>query len=1040
MTASRVRHPTGCGLFPRACGERAVFAFWVLVITSLPASGARAQTNNYPWGITNYPIVRGTATDVSRYLSNRVRVQITGTVLIEFGRGYFFLHDQSGAIRVQCRDTNSLPRGELVEVTGLPRAMELLPWLQYAEVRRIGRGAMPKPRTIRAADAVKEMHDAQYVTLRGRVLGSTYYTLRGTSNEALLFESEGVLCKALFALGTGAEKLFPVGTEAEFTGVCRLGARIDESRQRYVHILVHSPREVRVVGNPVWLAKSLPGLVIGASILAAIGFGWMLWQRRKVRLLETSEERFRAMIEHSFDVTVVLSAEGTLKYMSPSGRRLLGWDNKEIPLARKGIADVVHGDDLPRIMQAHAEVLKEPGSSRTVSGYRMLTADGSVRFAEAIGTNCLHVPGVEGVVVNLRDITERLRADETARRSEAVTQTINYFATSLLEQDTEEDILWDLAKNCISQLGFVDCVIYLLDREKGVLVQKAALGSKSPEGRVIVNPIVIPLGQGIVGSVAASGKAELIGDTGLDPRYIVDDQRRFSEITVPIIASSEVLGVIDSEHPDKNFFTQEHLKMLGAIASLCSNKLVRARAEMRLRESHQDLERRIDERAGELLTANERLTLEIRERARAEKVQRALYAISEAIHSVNDLPSLYERIHEIIGTLMPAGNFYIALQDPATEMVSFPYHRDQMDRPPLPRKGRRGMTEYVLRTGRAALADLEEIARLKEAGEYVQSGAAAKIWLGVPLSSGGRPFGVMAVQDHYNERVYGEEEKQILSFVAGQTALAIERKRAEGDLRVALAAEKELNLLKSSFVSMVSHEFRTPLEVILSSSNILDRYLERLAPDKRAAQLRAIRKSVHRMNDLIDDVLFLGKFDAGALCCQPVALDLVAFCRRTAHEIESASTRQGAIEFATNEVSGEASADEGLLQHILTNILSNAVKYSPLDRTVEFLLTRRGTDAEFVVRDRGCGIPAADQARLFTAFYRGSNVGQTSGSGLGLVIAKRCVDLHGGTIHCQSEQGVGTTFTVTLPLFNGTRVFRRRPNSDGEAQKISAMG
>ena len=1033
MKALPARPTRRCGSFACLQRARAAFALCAAMAMAATASNSLGQTNNVVERFNAFPVIRGQVADAAAHLTNQVRLEITGTVLHEFGPGFFFLHDATGNLRVHCQSTSAVTRGALVEVVGLPRAIETLPWLQFAEVRQVGQGTLPAPRPIRAPNALKEIHDAEYVTLTARVIGTNTYTLRGTTSEVLLLDSEGVLCKALFTQGTHPEKFFPVGTVADFTGVCRLGGRVDEGRQRYVHILVHSPKEVRLVqGPPFWTDNKLRNALAGTIVLVSLATGWTIWQRRKVRLLESSEERFRAMIENSFDVTLVLNADGSLKYMSPAGRRLLGWDQRSDSLMKRGFAEMVHADDLPRIMKAHAEVLEQPGSSHTVSGYRVITADGSLRYAEAIGTNCLHVPGVEGVVVNLRDISERVLANETAKRSEAVTQTINYFATSLLEQDTEDDILWDLAKNCISQLGFADCVIYLVDRDRGLLVQKAALGPKSPEGRVIVNPIIIPLGQGIVGSVAATGKPELIGDTSLDPRYIVDDQRRFSEITVPIVANNEVLGVIDSEHAQKNFFTAEHLKMLGAIASLCANKLVRARAELRLRESHQDLEKRIAERAGELLTANQHLTREIAERARAEKVQRALYAISEAIHSVEDLPSLYQRIHEIIGTLMPAQNFYIALHEPETDMVSFPYHRDEMDPPPAPRKARRGMTEYVLRTGRAALADLEEIARLKQAGEYVQSGAPAKIWLGVPLSSGGRPFGVMAVQDHHNERVYGEEERQILSFVAGQTALAIERKRAENDLRVALAAEKELSQLKSSFVSMVSHEFRTPLEIILSSSNILDRYLERLPPDKRAAQLRAIRKSVHRMNDLIDDVLFLGKFDAGALCCQPVPLDLAAFCRRAANEIESASARQGVIHFASLDSNTDATADEGLLQHILTNILSNAVKYSPLDRAVEFTLNRRGTDAEFVIKDHGCGIPAADQARLFTAFYRGSNVGQTSGSGLGLVIAKRCVDLHGGTIHCQSEQGIGTTFTVTLPLYDGTRVFRRRAKSESE--------
>ena len=255
------------------------------------------------------------------------------------------------------------------------------------------------------------------------------------------------------------------------------------------------------------------------------------------------------------------------------------------------------------------------------------------------------------------------------------------------------------------------------------------------------------------------------------------------------------------------------------------------------------------------------------------------------------------------------------------------------------------------------------------------------------------------------------------------------------ELQVALAAEKELNQLKGSFISMVSHEFRTPLGVILSSSNILDRYLDRLPPEKRAAQLRAIRKSIHRMNDLIDDVLLLGKFDAGALNCQPETVDLVTFCLRLAKEVESAAARDGAIQFSAAPLNGEAVADEGLLQHILTNILGNAVKYSAPDQPVEFTLTRCGINAEFVIRDHGCGIPAADQARLFTAFYRGGNVGQQPGSGLGLVIAKRCVDLHGGTIRCESQEDQGTTFFVNLPLFDGTRFFRRRAADTAAASR-----
>jgi putative methionine-R-sulfoxide reductase with GAF domain/streptogramin lyase len=158
-------------------------------------------------------------------------------------------------------------------------------------------------------------------------------------------------------------------------------------------------------------------------------------------------------------------------------------------------------------------------------------------------------------------------------------QAINYFASSMYSHQTVDEIIWDVARNCIGRLQFEDCVIYLLDPEKNVLVQKAAYGPKSPRSFEITQPLDIPVGKGIVGSVAASGKAEVIPDTSKDPRYIVDDEARLSEISVPIMSDGKVLGVIDCEHSKKRFFTQKHLSILTTIASLCANKIIRARAE-----------------------------------------------------------------------------------------------------------------------------------------------------------------------------------------------------------------------------------------------------------------------------------------------------------------------------------------------------------------------------------------------------------------------------------------------------------------------------
>lgn len=176
-------------------------------------------------------------------------------------------------------------------------------------------------------------------------------------------------------------------------------------------------------------------------------------------------------------------------------------------------------------------------------------------------------------------ISSRNRKIEEQREEIEAEQAISYFASSMSEQQTEVAILWDVARNCIGRLQFEDCVIYLLEEENNILVQKAAHGPKSPREFEIDKPIGIPMGKGIVGSVAFSGRAEIIRDTTKDARYIVDDAQRYSEITVPISYNGRVLGVIDCEHSKKRFFTQKHLSILTTIASLCANKIIRVRAE-----------------------------------------------------------------------------------------------------------------------------------------------------------------------------------------------------------------------------------------------------------------------------------------------------------------------------------------------------------------------------------------------------------------------------------------------------------------------------
>jgi PAS domain S-box-containing protein len=266
------------------------------------------------------------------------------------------------------------------------------------------------------------------------------------------------------------------------------------------------------------------------------------------------------------------------------------------------------------------------------------------------------------------------------------------------------------------------------------------------------------------------------------------------------------------------------------------------------------------------------------------------------------------------------------------------------------------------------------------------------------------------------ETIEVNREPHMLGFCFDVT----ERKQAEAELLRTLDREKELGRLRSNFVSMVSHEFRTPLGIIQSSAEILEDYLEQLEPTERNDHLQSIRKNTRRMAGLMEEVLLLGSLDAGKMELKPAPLELKTFVRTLVDDVLPAANWRCAIELSFAGMPAEVQADKRLLQHIFTNLLSNAVKYSDAGRAVRFELGRAGEEMLCVIRDHGIGISEVDQEWLFSAFHRGHNVGDRPGTGLGLVIVKRCVDLYGGTISLESKSGEGTVVTVRLPLFSPT--------------------
>ncbi len=232
-----------------------------------------------------------------------------------------------------------------------------------------------------------------------------------------------------------------------------------------------------------------------------------------------------------------------------------------------------------------------------------------------------------------------------------------------------------------------------------------------------------------------------------------------------------------------------------------------------------------------------------------------------------------------------------------------------------------------------------------------------------------------------------------------------------------IGRERELVQLKENFISMISHEFRTPLAVIMSSIETLEYYSDRMTPERRLEKLHKVKAQTEYMSELMNQVLFISRAKAGKLRFEPRQMNLITFCQdMIEHTKLRSGYKQHVMTFHHEGDLDKVWIDEKLLQHILINLLENAAKYSPAGSEIKFEATEQGDYVSFTVSDRGIGIPPDDQVHLFEAFHRARNTDGIGGTGLGLSIVKNSVDVHQGIITCESQPDVGTTFTVLLPL------------------------
>lgn len=256
-------------------------------------------------------------------------------------------------------------------------------------------------------------------------------------------------------------------------------------------------------------------------------------------------------------------------------------------------------------------------------------------------------------------------------------------------------------------------------------------------------------------------------------------------------------------------------------------------------------------------------------------------------------------------------------------------------------------------------------------------------------------------------------EPYIVSVVRDVTL----RRKAEGDIRVALERERELNIIKTGFIRMVSHEFRTPMTGIGASTAFLSQYGDSLPAEKRERHFQNIERSLRRMNQLLDDVLFVSRSDSGRVPFETEPVVVRELSEQLIEEMLAAHPERAITLDSSLSDTATFALDPNLVHHVIQNLLGNALKYSPSEKSVRLglELVEDGNILQWSVRDEGIGIPKRDRERLFEPFQRAGNVSTVCGTGLGLYIAKRSAELHDGTLDFQSTEGRGSEFFLRLP-------------------------
>ncbi len=407
---------------------------------------------------------------------------------------------------------------------------------------------------------------------------------------------------------------------------------------------------------------------------------------------------------------------------------------------------------------------------------------------------------------------------------------------------------------------------------------------------------------------------------------------------------------------------------------------------------------------------------DISEKKRAEQVQNIILNISNASQTEMGLKELMKVIQKELGRIVDAKNFFVALYNEVNDTLHIPYYQDEND-DVVDFPAKKTITGLVIKKGKSLLLSEADCTILEEKGEIEMVGESSKIWLGVPLKIKGKTTGVFVIQSYEDENAYSENDKAILEIVSQQISISIERKRHEEELLKALEKAKESDRLKSAFIANMSHEIRTPMNGILGFSALLKS--ADLNSEKQQKYIKIIEKSGARLLTTIDDIMNISKIEAGLAKISLSEININNEIEELYAFFKLETENKGLQLLVVNSLQEDGSivkTDKVKLHSILVNLIKNAIKYTKQGR-VEFGCSKKGNQLEFYVKDTGIGIPLDRQPYVFDRFVQADIEDKAvfEGSGLGLAISKSYVDMLGGIIELESVEGIGSTFSFTIP-------------------------